>query len=106
MKNFKKHIALFSAGALASLNSMVLLAQSRDPSSILTTANSSIKAIGSPLVNTVSIILGLIGIVMLVPTFVKYLRNEPTSSDAFIKHGGGYLIAVILLQVFRLVALS
>lgn len=81
-------------------------AQTKDAAAILNTATTSLKSIGSPLINIVSVIIGLIGIVMLVPCFARYLRNEPGAGEAFVKHAGGYLIAIILLKVFRMVALS
>lgn len=85
---------------------MLMNAQSKDASAVLTTATSSLKSIVTPLVNIVSVIIGLIGIVMLVPCFARYLRNEPGAGEAFVKHAGGYLIAIILLQVFKMVAFS
>ena len=51
----------------------------------------------------VSIFLGLIGFVKLLPIFAKFLKGEPTSADAFLNHGGGFVIAFVIMQLIRLV---
>ena len=52
--------------------------------------------------NIVSIILGIIGFIKLIPIFSKYLKGEPTSADAFLNHGGGFVMAFIAMQMIRL----
>ena len=94
------------ASAMLTLTSAMVLAQTQDAASMLTTAGSTLKTSASPLLNLVSIIVGMVGVVMLVPTFVKYAKGEPTSADAFLKHGGGLVIVFVLLQLIRLVFLS
>lgn len=78
----------------------------KDVSSMLSTTQSTLKTIVSPVVNIFSIILGLIGVVMLAPDMAKFMKGEGTSADSLLKHGGGLLIAVILLQIIRVTLLS
>jgi hypothetical protein len=94
------------ASAMLTLSAGMVLAQTQDASSMLTTASSTLKTSASPLINLVSIIIGMVGVIMLVPTFVKYAKGEPTSADAFLKHGGGLVIVFVLLQLIRLIFLS
>lgn len=94
------------ASAMLTLMTGMVYAQTQDASSMLTQASSTIKSAASPLLNLVSIIIGMVGVIMLVPTFVKYAKGEPTSADAFLKHGGGLVIAFVLLQLIRLIFLS
>lgn len=61
------------------------------------------QTIVDPVVNIVSIVLGLIGFVKLLPIFAKFLKGEPTSADAFLNHGGGFVIAFVIMQLIRLV---
>ena len=95
-----------AASAVLSLTSGMVLAQTQDASSMLTTAGTTLKTSAGPLLNLVSIIIGMVGVVMLVPTFIKYAKGEPTSADAFLKHGGGLVIVFVLLQLIRLIFLS
>lgn len=78
----------------------------KDVSAMLSTTQSTLKTIVSPVVNIFSIILGLIGVVMLAPDMAKFMKGEGTSADSLLKHGGGLLIAVILLQIIRVTLLS
>ena len=59
---------------------------------------STLKTIVDPVVNIVSIVLGLIGFVKLLPIFAKFLKGEPTSADAFLNHGGGFVIAFVIKE--------
>jgi len=98
-------------GKLAvSAASIMLFAQNafaqKDVSSMLSTTQSTLKTIVTPVVNIFSIILGLIGVVMLAPDMAKFMKGEGTSADALLKHGGGLLIAVIILQIIRVTLLS
>ena len=78
-------------------------AQVKDVSTILSSWDSIIKTIVDPVMNIVSVVLGLIGFVKLLPIFSKFIKGEPTSADAFLNHGGGFIIAVVIMQLIRLV---
>ena len=107
MKNFSKtsKITLFLTVALVLwiVGSVTASAQVKDVSTMLSSWWSTLKTIVDPVVNIVSIILGLIGFVKLLPIFAKFLKGEPTSSDAFLNHGGGFVIAFVIMQLIRLV---
>ena len=107
MKNFSKtsKITLFLTVALVLwiVGSVTASAQVKDGSTMLSSWWSTLKTIVDPVVNIVSIILGLIGFVKLLPIFAKFLKGEPTSADAFLNHGGGFVIAFVIMQLIRLV---
>ena len=107
MKNFSKtsKITLFLTVALVLwiVGSVTASAQVKDVSTMLSSWWSTLKTIVDPVVNIVSIILGLIGFVKLLPIFEKFLKGEPTSADAFLNHGGGFVIAFVIMQLIRLV---
>jgi ABC-type phosphate transport system permease subunit len=105
MKNFRKtsKLTLAMALALQLMSTVSASAQVKDVSTMLSSWWSTLKTIVDPVVNIVSIILGLIGFVKLLPIFAKFLRGEPTSADAFLNHGGGFVIAFVIMQLIRLV---
>jgi ABC-type phosphate transport system permease subunit len=107
MKNFSKtsKITLFLTVALVLwiVGSVTASAQVKDVSTMLSSWWSTLKTIVDPVANIVSIILGLIGFVKLLPIFAKFLKGEPTSADAFLNHGGGFVIAFVIMQLIRLV---
>ena len=107
MKNFSKtsKITLFLTVALVLwlVGSVSASAQVKDVSTMLSSWWSTLKTIVDPVVNIVSIVLGLIGFVKLLPIFAKFLKGEPTSADAFLNHGGGFVIAFVIMQLIRLV---
>ena len=107
MKNFSKtsKITLFLTVALVLwiVGSVTASAQVKNVSTMLSSWWSTLKTIVDPVVNIVSIILGLIGFVKLLPIFAKFLKGEPTSADAFLNHGGGFVIAFVIMQLIRLV---
>lgn len=96
---------LASCLAFISVASVSAFAQ-KDVSSMLSTTQSTLKTIATPVINIFSIILGLIAVVMLAPDFAKFAKGEGTSADSLLKHGGGLLIAVILLQIIRVTLLT
>ena len=69
--------------------------------SILTGAERTLKSLAGPIINVVSIIMGLVGVGMLGVNLYKYFKGDPTSNDALTKIGGGLLVAVIILQVIN-----
>ena len=107
MKNFSKtsKITLFLTVALVLwiVGSVTASAQVKDVSTMLSSWWSTLKTIVDPVVNIVAISPGLIGFVKLLPIFAKFLKGEPTSADAFLNHGGGFVIAFVIMQLIRLV---
>jgi hypothetical protein len=107
MKNFSKTskitLILTLVLVLWVIGSVSASAQVKDVSTMLSSWWSTLKTIVDPVVNIVSIVLGLIGFVKLLPIFAKFLKGEPTSADAFLNHGGGFVIAFVIMQLIRLV---
>ena len=107
MKNFSKTskitLILTLVLVLWVIGSVSAYAQVKDVSTMLSSWWSTLKTIVDPVVNIVSIVLGLIGFVKLLPIFAKFLKGEPTSADAFLNHGGGFVIAFVIMQLIRLV---
>ena len=107
MKNFSKTskitLVLTLVLVLWVIGSVSASAQVKDVSTMLSSWWSALKTIVDPVVNIVSIVLGLIGFVKLLPIFAKFLKGEPTSADAFLNHGGGFVIAFVIMQLIRLV---
>ena len=107
MKNFSKTskitLVLTLVLVLWVIGSVSASAQVKDVSTMLSSWWSTLNTIVDPVVNIVSIVLGLIGFVKLLPIFAKFLKGEPTSADAFLNHGGGFVIAFVIMQLIRLV---
>ena len=83
-----------------------LAAQAPDANSILQGASTQLTQMAGPIINSVSLVLGLVGAVMLGYAFWKHSKGDPSSQDALTKIAGGLLIAVVILQVIRMTFLS
>ena len=96
---------LKKAACLAAMTPAVTAgAQVKDVSTMLSSSGTALTSIADPLLNVLSIIVGMIGAVMVIPTVAKYIKGEPTSADAFVKLGGGLIVAFVILQIIRLIA--
>ena len=60
-----------------------------DASTILSTTHTTLLSLATQIVNVVSIVMGLVGVVMLGINLAKYLKGDPSSNDALMKVGGG-----------------
>ena len=49
-----------------------------------------------------SIIVGIIAIVMLLPTTIKHIKGDAQSQDAFLKNGSGIFMAFIIIEFCRM----
>ena len=83
-----------------------VFASAPDATTILNTTSSQLNSMAGLIINVVSIVMGLVGAVMLGVNLAKYLKGDPSSTDALMKVGGGLLIAVVLLQVIRVAFLN
>lgn len=77
-----------------------------DASTILSTTHTTLLSLATQIVNVVSIVMGLVGVVMLGINLAKYLKGDPSSNDALMKVGGGLLIAVVILQIIKVTLLK
>lgn len=105
MKKFLLSVHRYLAVALVMFLPQVMMAQ-KTAEQVLSTTQSTLKGLATSLMNVLSIVLGLVGLVMLIPNGYRYLKGEPTSQDALMKVGAGLLIIVILMQVIKVTLLA
>ncbi len=103
MKKFITRSTVMILGSLASIVSA--FAQAKDANTILTGAQTQLTSIATNIINLISIIGAIVGVVMLAPNLLKYLKGDPSSNDALIKVGAGLLIFVVILQIIRVTML-
>ena len=46
--------------------------------------------------------MGIVAIVMLVPTVVKHIKGDAQSADAFLKNGSGIFMAFVIIEFCRM----
>lgn len=78
-------------------------AQSKDINSILTQGKTLLRGASDTFVDIILILVGLAGVVMVVPNLIKHAKSDPSASDAFIKLGTGLILAFVVIQFCRLV---
>ena len=91
-------IFLVPAGFFATTAS----AQFRDINSISITFKTLLKNLGVHAADIVSIIVGIIAIVMLLPTTIKHIKGDAQIQDAFLKNGSGIFMAFIIIEFCRM----
>lgn len=84
----------------------VAFADASQADQILNQTHSTLLSLSGLIVNVVSIVMGLVGAAMVAVNLVKYVKGDPSSSDALIKVGGGLLIAVVILQIIKVTLLK
>ena len=84
------------------VTSGLMHAQVKDISSVMSQWNSYIKGGSEQLFVFVSIICVLIGAIQLVIIYPKFSGGDQHSASAFLKHGGGLILVVVLLNLFKL----
>ena len=97
---------IITAGSSAILSlaaSLSANAQSKDINSILTQGKTLIRGASDTFVDIFLILVGLAGVVMVVPNLIKHAKSDPSASDAFIKLGTGLILAFLVIQFCRLV---
>ena len=77
-------------------------AQFRDINSISITFKTLLKNLGVHAADIVSIIVGIIAIVMLLPTTIKHIKGDAQSQDAFLKNDSGIFMAFIIIEFCRM----
>lgn len=102
----KKSRLIITAGSAVILSlaaSLSANAQSKDINSILTQGKTLIRGASDTFVDIILILVGLAGVVMVVPNLIKHAKSDPSASDAFIKLGTGLILAFLVIQFCRLV---
>ena len=92
-----------TASILTLTASVTAGAQSKDINSILTQGKTLLRGASDLFVDIILILVGLAGVVMVVPNLIKHAKSDPSASDAFIKLGTGLIIAFVVIQFCRLV---
>lgn len=104
MRNKFRLIATASLATILSLvTSLSANAQSKDINSILLQGKTLLRGASESFVDIILIIVGLSGVVMVVPNLIKHAKSDPSASDAFIKLGTGLILAFLVIQFCRLV---
>ena len=109
MKKFfssmKNRLILLVYGMMAPVISFAQTSKGRDAKGVLDKTYEEISKLTDNIINIVSIVGALVGVIMLAPNLRKYLKGDPSSNDALMKVGAGIIIFVILLQVIRVALL-
>ena len=104
MRNKSRLIVTAGSAAIFSLaTSLSAKAQSKDINSILSQGKTLIRGASDSFVDIILILVGLAGVVMVVPNLIKHAKSDPSASDAFIKLGTGLILAFLVIQFCRLV---
>lgn len=77
-------------------------AQYKDINSISVNLKTQLKNLGVHTADIISIIIGIISIVMLVPTVIRHVKGEGQNSDAFLKNGSGVFMAFVMIEFCRM----
>lgn len=104
MKNRSRLTVTASIAVISSLaTSFSARAQSKDINSILSQAKNLLRGASDSFVDIILILVGIAGVVMVLPNLIKHAKSDPSASDAFIKLGTGLIIAFVVIQFCRLV---
>ena len=77
-------------------------AQFKDITTIYTTFKTLLKNRGVHASDIARLIVGIIAIVMLIPTTIKHIRGDQQSAAAFLKNGSGIFMAFIIIEFCRM----
>lgn len=77
-------------------------AQARDINSFMSGGKNLLKQVEEHAVDIALGLVGLVGLIMVVPNLIKHSKNDPNASDAFIRLGTGLVAAFVLIQLARL----
>lgn len=102
----KKFVSRFIISAAALMLPLLASAQVGDANALLGTAYNEVSSVVSIIINISFLLIGIVGLVMLIPNLMKYLKGDPSSNDALMKVGAGIVIVVIIAQVIRMVFLQ
>ena len=89
---------LLQAGIFATTAS----AQSKDINSLSIFLKTLLKNLGVHSADIVSIIIGIIAVVMLLPTTIKHIKGDTQSQDAFLRNGTGIFLGFITIEFCRI----
>lgn len=90
---------------LAALLAGPMAMAQNDFTTIAGKAESALKDTLNPLINIVSILVALIGVVMLIWNFVKRSKSDGQSNDALVSWGVSLIFVFVALQVIKAIFL-
>ena len=103
MKISRRAAALLAALPVTALSGFTASAQRKDVSSVMSTIETTLRSLTDDVADIVFLVIGIIGMIMAIPGIIKHLKGDSSSSDAFLKLGGGIVLAVIIVQICRLI---
>ena len=101
---FKKRLSVLATTILVQMVFFATdaSAQYKDINTISISLKTILKNLGVHAADIVSIIVGIIAIVMLLPTTIKHIKGDAQSQDAFLKNGSGIFMAFIIIEFCRM----
>ena len=103
IKNTIKYVAATAALALG--NVLTASAQYKDFDQVSRELTSELKTIGANVINVLSIVLGIVAAVRLIPIFIKRGKNEGQTSELLTDWGFTLIFVIIGLQLVKLILL-
>lgn len=94
MRNHSKRIL---CSAWLSVMPVLVFAQAKDVTSFMSFLTSTSRSIASQAVSLVTVVVGIVGLVQLIQTFRKHSKGDPATADAYLKHGGGLILAAAFI---------
>ena len=78
-------------------------AQAKDINSALSQGKTILRGASDSFVDIILILVGLAGVVMVLPNLIKQSKGDPSASDSFIRLGTSLIAAFVIIQFCRLV---
>lgn len=92
-----------ATAALALSNAFVASAQFQDFTTVSGKLNTELKRIGGQVVDVLSVLLGIIAAVRLIPIFIKRGKNEGQTSELLTDWGFTLIFVIIGLQLVKFI---
>lgn len=104
MNKIRKTTTALSTAILLQLTVQIpAIAQSKDINTVLSQGKSIIRGASDNFIDIILILVGLAGVVMVVPNLIKQSKGDPSASDSFIRLGTSLIAAFVIIQFCRLV---
>lgn len=97
--------ALMAAAAVFASVQAAVAQTSFDFSTVASKAENGLKETLAPIINIVSILVAIIGVVMLVWNYVKRSKSDGQSNDALVSWGFSLIFVFVGLQVIKFIFL-
>lgn len=104
LKNTIKYVAATAALALG--NALTASAEYKSFSEVSSQLTSQLKTIGGQVIDVLSIVLGIVAAIRLIPIFIKRGKNEGQTSELLTDWGFTLIFVIIGLQLVKLILLT